>query len=221
MTGVTPGAIVLYASFFVRCYPSDLTDEQWALVEPMVPVRPGGRPAIHPHRRIVEAILSVNPTGCSWRQLPHDSPPWDTVYWYFQRWNGGAPPTGSMMRCARRCAMAPVVIRWPAPASWMLSQSKALTPCPQPAVGSRRGQEGQWPQPSCRGRHPRSAGGGAGHRSHPARPRSTARAHPLYPDATSCQDDIDAPDLKASGGQPPGGSNPSASAFVPAQTLIS
>lgn len=54
----------------------------------MVPVRPGGRPAIHPRRRIVEAILYVNRTGCSWRQLPHDFPPWDTVYWYFQRWNG-------------------------------------------------------------------------------------------------------------------------------------
>jgi transposase len=68
-------------------YPSDLTDEQWALIEPMVPVRSGGRPAIHPRRRIVEAILYVNRTGCSWRQLPHDFPPWDTVYWYFRRWN--------------------------------------------------------------------------------------------------------------------------------------
>ncbi|MGI8870737.1 MAG: IS5 family transposase [Mycobacteriales bacterium] len=70
-----------------RRYPSDLTDDQWALIEPMVPVKPGGRPAKHPRRRIVEAILYVNRTGCSWRQLPHDFPPWDTVYWYFQRWN--------------------------------------------------------------------------------------------------------------------------------------
>ena len=53
----------------------------------MVPVKSGGRPAIHPRRRIVEAILYVNRTGCSWRQLPHDFPPWDTVYWYFKRWN--------------------------------------------------------------------------------------------------------------------------------------
>ncbi|MGH3469490.1 MAG: IS5 family transposase [Thermocrispum sp.] len=67
-------------------YPSDLTDEQWALIEPMVAVKPGGRPAKHPRRRIVEAIFYVNRTGCSWRQLPHDFPPWDTVYWYFQRW---------------------------------------------------------------------------------------------------------------------------------------
>ena len=75
------------ASSSPRPYPSDLTDEQWALIEPMVPVKPGGRPAKHPRRRIVEAILYVNRTGCSWRSLPHDFPPWDTVYWYFQLWN--------------------------------------------------------------------------------------------------------------------------------------
>ena len=70
-----------------RPYPSDLTDRQWALIAPMVPVKTGGRPAIHPRRRIVEAILYVNRTGCAWRMMPHDFPPWDTVYWYFQRWN--------------------------------------------------------------------------------------------------------------------------------------
>lgn len=75
------------ASSFPRRYPSDLTDDQWAWIEPMVPIKPGGRPAIHPRRRIVEAILYLNRTGCSWRQLPHDFPPWDTVYWYFKRWN--------------------------------------------------------------------------------------------------------------------------------------
>lgn len=68
-------------------YPSDLTDQQWDLISPMVPVKPGGRPAKHDRRRIVEAILYLTRTGCSWRQLPHDFPPWDTVYWYFQRWN--------------------------------------------------------------------------------------------------------------------------------------
>lgn len=75
------------ASTSPRPYPSDLTDEQWALIAPMVPVKPGGRPAKHDRRRIVEAILYLTRTGCSWRQLPHDFPPWDTVYWYFQRWN--------------------------------------------------------------------------------------------------------------------------------------
>jgi transposase len=68
-------------------YPSDLTDAQWELIAPMVAVRLGGRPPIHARRRIVDAILYVNRTGCSWRQLPHDFPPWDTVYWYFKIWN--------------------------------------------------------------------------------------------------------------------------------------
>jgi transposase len=68
-------------------YPSDLTDAQWELIAPMVAPKPGGRPPKHHRRRIVEAILYVNRTGCSWRQLPHDFPPWATVYWYFKIWN--------------------------------------------------------------------------------------------------------------------------------------
>ena len=75
-----------------RPYPSDLTDEEWSLIASMVPVKTGGRPAIHSRRRIVDAILYVNRTGCAWRMMPHDFPPWDTVYWYFQRWNPTAPP---------------------------------------------------------------------------------------------------------------------------------
>ena len=69
-------------------YPSDLTDEQWSLISQLVAVRPGGRPAKHDRRRIVDAIFYVTRTGCSWRQMPHDFPPWDTVYWYFRRWAG-------------------------------------------------------------------------------------------------------------------------------------
>jgi len=53
-------------------YPSDLTDARWELIAPMVAPRSGGRPPIHSRRRIVDAILYVNRTGCSWRQLPHD-----------------------------------------------------------------------------------------------------------------------------------------------------
>jgi transposase len=68
-------------------YPSDLTDEQWALVEPLLPpAGTGGRPEKHPRRAVVDAVLYVVRTGCSWRQLPADFPPWQTVYWYFVRW---------------------------------------------------------------------------------------------------------------------------------------
>ena len=68
-------------------YPSDTSDEQWALVEPLLPaVKTGGRPEKHPRRAIVDAILYVVRTGCAWRQLPADFPPWQTVYWYFNQW---------------------------------------------------------------------------------------------------------------------------------------
>jgi transposase len=68
-------------------YPSDTSDEQWVLIEPLLPeVKTGGRPEKHPRRAVVDAILYVVRTGCSWRQLPADFPPWQTVYWYFVRW---------------------------------------------------------------------------------------------------------------------------------------
>src|ERR1700754_4236448 len=70
-----------------RGYPSDLTDQQWELVEPLLPApRSGGRPEKHPRRLIVDAILYVVRPGCSWRHLPTDFPPWETVYCYFARW---------------------------------------------------------------------------------------------------------------------------------------
>jgi len=70
-------------------YPSDLTDAEWAVVEPLLPpptAHPqGGRREKHRHRDIVDAILYVVRSGCSW-QVPVDFPPWETVYWYFTRW---------------------------------------------------------------------------------------------------------------------------------------
>jgi transposase len=72
-------------------YPSDLTDEQWALIEPLLPAprtgRKGGRREKHPRRRIVDAILYLARTGCQWRYLPNDFPPWPTVHWYFTWWH--------------------------------------------------------------------------------------------------------------------------------------
>jgi transposase len=68
-------------------YPSDLTDAQWEIIEPMLPlIKEPGRPPKHPRRDIVDAILYVVRTGCSWRQLPVDFPPWETVYGQFRKW---------------------------------------------------------------------------------------------------------------------------------------
>jgi transposase len=70
-----------------RRYPSDLTGTQWRLVQSLLPpVNTGGRPEKHSRRAVVDAILYVVWTGCSWRQLPADFSPWQTVYWYFTRW---------------------------------------------------------------------------------------------------------------------------------------
>ena len=67
-------------------YPSDVTDGQWRLIEPSIPPPdPGGRPRSVNLREVVNEILYVSRTGCSWRQLPHEFPPWITVYYYFRR----------------------------------------------------------------------------------------------------------------------------------------
>jgi putative transposase len=67
-------------------YPSDITDEQWSLIEPHIPPeKPGGRPRTVDMREVINGILYLNRTGCSWRMLPHDLPPWGTVHYYYWR----------------------------------------------------------------------------------------------------------------------------------------
>jgi transposase len=68
-------------------YDTDLTDREWAVLEPLVPaVKVGGRPADHARREIMNALLYILRTGCQWRLLPHDLPHWKTVYTYFRLW---------------------------------------------------------------------------------------------------------------------------------------
>jgi putative transposase len=68
-------------------YPSDLTDAQWQLIEPLLPAAiPGGRPRKTNLCDVVNAIFYLNREGCTWRALPHDFPPWRTVYEYFATW---------------------------------------------------------------------------------------------------------------------------------------
>jgi len=67
-------------------YPSDLTDEQWKLIGPRIPApKPGGRPRTVDMREVIDGILYLNRTGCSWRMLPHEFPPWGTVHYYYRR----------------------------------------------------------------------------------------------------------------------------------------
>src|ERR1700751_2598284 len=65
-------------------YPSDLTDAQWQLLQPLLPAaKPGGRPRQTDLREVANAIFYLNREGCTWRALPHDFPPWRTVYEFF------------------------------------------------------------------------------------------------------------------------------------------
>src|SRR5438093_8057533 len=70
-------------------YPSDLTDEQWKVLEPLLPGRAHtGRKAKYELREIVNAIFYLLRSGCTWRMLPRDLPPWQVVYWHFAQWRG-------------------------------------------------------------------------------------------------------------------------------------
>lgn len=69
-------------------YPSDLTDPQWRLIEGLFPQGSGltGRPRKFEVREIADAVFYLAKSGCSWRSLPHDFPPWKTVSFYFYTW---------------------------------------------------------------------------------------------------------------------------------------
>jgi transposase len=68
------------------CYPSDLTDAEWALVAPMIrPAKPGGRPRRVDVREVLNAVFYVLSTGCQWHALPKDLPAKSTVWDYFSR----------------------------------------------------------------------------------------------------------------------------------------
>lgn len=68
-------------------YPTDLTDAEWErLLAHLPPAKLRGRPRKHSIREILDAIFYVVRGGCAWRMLPHDLPPWGTVYYWFRRW---------------------------------------------------------------------------------------------------------------------------------------
>src|SRR6476659_3799061 len=90
-------------------YPSDVTDAQWRLIEPHLPVYPGGRPRTTNLRDVVDAVLYVLRTGCQWRYLPKDFPPKSTVWRYFDEWrhNGTLDTIHDVLRRKVRAAEKP------------------------------------------------------------------------------------------------------------------
>ena len=68
-------------------YPTDLSDDEWRCIRPHLPKHKGrGRPRLHGSRAILDAVFYVLKSGCPWRLLPRDFPPWKTVYDWFRRW---------------------------------------------------------------------------------------------------------------------------------------
>jgi transposase len=96
-----------------RGNPSDLTDAQWQVIAAHLPPDRAGR-RVWPLRQIIEAILYLDRTGCAWRYLPSDFPPWQTVYWHFAAWRDD----GIVSPAACRHACKPG--RWPGSAAVMV-----------------------------------------------------------------------------------------------------
>lgn len=70
----------------VRRYPTDLSDAEWAILEPFFGPYATGRPRVRPIRDVVDAIFYVLRAGGAWRLLPREYPPWSTVYYHFRLW---------------------------------------------------------------------------------------------------------------------------------------
>ena len=95
------------------CYPSDMTDPEWEVLEPeaeavMAELRrgPGGRPMSHDLRAMIDAIGYVTKYGVQWRALPVDFPPWDAVYAFFERWSARGLPGRLVDRLRGRLRVA-------------------------------------------------------------------------------------------------------------------
>ena len=70
-----------------RRYPTDLSDEEWRCISSHLPEPTGqGRPRLHGLRAILDAIFYILKSGCPWRLLPREFPPWKSVYDWFRRW---------------------------------------------------------------------------------------------------------------------------------------
>src|SRR5438874_9733106 len=96
-----------------QSYPSDVTDAQWALIEPHIPVYPGGRPRKTDGRDVLDALFSLPRAGCQWRSLPKDFPPESTVWRYFDEWrhNGTLDAIHDLLRKKVRTAEKPYAPR--------------------------------------------------------------------------------------------------------------
>src|SRR5438132_5469681 len=89
-----------------RAYPTDLNDNEWNVIAPLMPQpKSTGRPRLHAWREVLNAIFYVVKNGCLWKALPHDFPPWKSVYHYTTSGCGlsTAGGSGSTQLCENSC----------------------------------------------------------------------------------------------------------------------
>ena len=109
-----------------RSYPSDLNEQEWVMLEPLIPpAKPGGRPRSTDMREVINAILYLDRTGCQWRALPHEFPPWSTVWSYFRKWRNDG--TWRRMHRALREAVRVKAGRKPTPSAAIIDSQSVKT----------------------------------------------------------------------------------------------